>query len=172
MTLTAAAPTWSRLIRFLPAGSATPAYGDPITAPGVDVADAADAGELDARIIEVDASGPLSPSAKVTDEVVRVAKLLGPLGLNDVPDIKCIGLNYRKHSEITSSLHNAHAQFSRLDARCRHSPRFSSSRRQRSRTMVRPYRSQNARRRARPTTKESFVSSSDATRRMCRRRTR
>jgi hypothetical protein len=90
---------WTRLIRFIPAGGArTPIYGEPIIAAGVDLADAADAGQLDARVVHVESS-VFDSNTKVTDEVVRVGTLLGPLAMRDVPDIKCIGLNYRKHSE-------------------------------------------------------------------------
>jgi hypothetical protein len=74
-------------------------YGEPVASTYDDIGAVADAGELQAKVIVVDASGPLSPSAKVTDEVVRVGKLLGPLDWDNCTDIKCIGLNYKKHSE-------------------------------------------------------------------------
>jgi len=35
---------------------------------------------------------------KLTDEVVTVKKILGPLAQNDVPIVRCVGLNYAKHS--------------------------------------------------------------------------
>ena len=94
---------WTRLIRFTPASSSARGilFGEPIgsAADLTDIGALADAGNLEAKVIHVDASGPLSPSAKVTDEIVKVGKLLGPLGMEHVTDIKCIGLNYKQHSE-------------------------------------------------------------------------
>lgn len=94
-----ASVSWSRLIRFVPAGRSEVLYGEPVATNYDDIGAVADAGELQAKVIVVDASGPLSPFAKVTDEVVRVGKLLGPLDWDNCTDIKCIGLNYKKHSE-------------------------------------------------------------------------
>lgn len=102
--------SWTRLIRFHPAVAADQPqlepsailYGEPIVHDDddADIGALADAGHLTARVIDVLAGqGPLSPSARVTDRVVPVGRLLGPLGVQDVTDIKCIGLNYRKHSE-------------------------------------------------------------------------
>ena len=34
----------------------------------------------------------------LTNETVTVAKMLGPLTPNDVPILRCVGLNYAKHS--------------------------------------------------------------------------
>jgi len=36
-------------------------------------------------------------ATKITDEVVTVQELLGPLTQEDVPIIRCVGLNYAKH---------------------------------------------------------------------------
>jgi hypothetical protein len=94
-----ASVSWSRLIRFVPVGGSDVLYGEPVASNYDDIGAVADAGELQAKVIVVDASGPLSPSAKVTEEVVRVGKLLGPLDWDNCTDIKCIGLNYKKHSE-------------------------------------------------------------------------
>ena len=35
---------------------------------------------------------------KVTDEIATVKELLGPLAQEDVPILRCVGLNYAKHS--------------------------------------------------------------------------
>lgn len=95
--------SWTRLIRFHPATSPDRIiYGEPIGSDDelVDIGALADARSLRAKVIQFDSrDGPLSPSARVTDEVVQVGQLLGPLGMYDVTDIKCIGLNYKKHSE-------------------------------------------------------------------------
>ncbi len=98
--------TWSRLIRFLPEGSSSPVYGEPIVSSGdySDIGALADSGSLEAKIIQTDASGPLAETARVTDEIVKVGRLLGPLDLASCTDIKCIGLNYKKHSSSFGSL--------------------------------------------------------------------
>ena len=43
----------------------------------------------------------------VSDEVVSVKRLLGPLARDDVPILRCVGLNYAKHSmfELPSSVY-------------------------------------------------------------------
>ncbi|KAK4688405.1 hypothetical protein P7C73_g1704, partial [Tremellales sp. Uapishka_1] len=90
--------SWSRLIRFVPANDDTVIlYGEPITEDLQDIGATADRGELKALVIQVDSTGPLSATARVTSEVVVVGKLLGPLAMEHCSDIKCIGLNYRKH---------------------------------------------------------------------------
>jgi hypothetical protein len=38
-------------------------------------------------------------ATRVTDEVVTVHKLLGPLTKEDVPILRCVGLNYKTHSK-------------------------------------------------------------------------
>ncbi|RSH81659.1 uncharacterized protein EHS24_007839 [Apiotrichum porosum] len=90
---------WTRLIRFVPTGASAPIYGEPIGSDAelADIGAAAAAGKLTARVIDVGADGPLSPAAKVTEQVATVGTLLGPLPVEAVPDVKCIGLNYRKH---------------------------------------------------------------------------
>ena len=35
---------------------------------------------------------------KVTDEIVTAKKLVGPLRKQDVPILRCVGLNYAEHS--------------------------------------------------------------------------
>jgi hypothetical protein len=91
--------SWSRLIRFIPVGSTLPLYGEPVADSYADIGVLADSGNLSARVILVDSEGPLSPSARVTSETLKVDKLLGPLDAQSCTDIKCIGLNYKKHSE-------------------------------------------------------------------------
>jgi hypothetical protein len=94
--------TWSHLIRFQSNGETH--YGDAVFPEGsdpTDVASIAEAGRLQARIIGGDGN-PISisdPAVKVTDKTVPVQKLLSPLTREQVPIIRCIGLNYMKHSE-------------------------------------------------------------------------
>ena len=94
---------WDRLVRYLPEGDAQgPArYGEPILANGSeDVGDLARSGHLKVKVLE--GSGPFD--VKPTDRVEKVGKLLGPLTPEDVPIIRCIGLNYTTHSEPISPL--------------------------------------------------------------------
>ncbi|ORY24550.1 hypothetical protein BCR39DRAFT_546370 [Naematelia encephala] len=92
--------SWSRLIRFVPAEDPSSIlYGEPQGDDFGDIGALADDGRLKAAVIEVDSSGPLSDSAKLTETILTVGKLLGPLAPDDCTDIKCIGLNYKKHIE-------------------------------------------------------------------------
>jgi hypothetical protein len=89
-------PQWSHLIRFRRNDSVY--YGDAVFANEQnpqDVVSLAKAGKLRARVIRYD---PLSPEAIVTENEVVVEQLLGPLTQHQVPIIRCVGLNYMKHS--------------------------------------------------------------------------
>ena len=90
--------SWTRLIRFTTSDSSEVYYGEPVADDFSDVGGLADQGLLSARIILVGSEGPLSPSSRVTDQIVKVDRLLGPLDQSWCTDIKCIGLNYKKHS--------------------------------------------------------------------------
>jgi len=86
------APPWNRLIRFIGVDNQI-RYGEPIL-PSED----ADIGKLEgltAKLIE--GKSVFSEDCVVTDKVVKVQKLLGPLTRYDVPTTRCIGLNYAKH---------------------------------------------------------------------------
>jgi hypothetical protein len=88
--------SWKHLIRFK--GNGRTSYGDAIFPDGSDpteVVAIATAGQLKARVI---AGDPLSADATTTDEIAQVDKLLPPLERAQVPIIRCIGLNYMKHS--------------------------------------------------------------------------
>lgn len=87
---------WSHLIRFEHGGSVY--YGDAAFGPGQQpdqITDLAKSGALEARVIHGD---PLSLEAVLTDERIHVDKLLCPLTEDQVPIIRCVGLNYMKHS--------------------------------------------------------------------------
>lgn len=96
MTGSKVSQPWSHLIRFTSPGSDTVQFGDAILE-----SDGADIGllssSLKAKVIKGD---PLSPDCQVTDQVVEVSKLLGPLTPRIVPNVRCIGLNYLKHSRL------------------------------------------------------------------------
>ncbi|CAG8661369.1 2845_t:CDS:2, partial [Scutellospora calospora] len=55
--------------------------------------------ELKANLIVGDV---FKDTAKVTNEVVHVKKLLAPLDKSQVPIIRCIGLNYKEHAKETN----------------------------------------------------------------------
>lgn len=94
--------SWTHLVRFQSGDGVY--YGDAIFPDGADPTDIvqiAEAGKLTARIIEADSS-PISitSAVKVTEKIVPVSKLLSPVTRDQVPIIRCIGLNYIKHSEF------------------------------------------------------------------------
>ncbi|KAI7876442.1 hypothetical protein K492DRAFT_239737 [Lichtheimia hyalospora FSU 10163] len=86
---------WNRLIRFVDTNDKT-YYGEPIVPfDNVTVDQLLADGTLEAKVITGD---PLTESAVITDQVVKVAKLLAPLAQTDIPIIKCVGLNYKAHT--------------------------------------------------------------------------
>ena len=91
---------WKRLIRFVPPGGTEILFGDAVADSHDDLGRLASEGKLQARVVQCGADGPLSSSCRLTEEVVSVGRLLGPLTPSITPDIKCIGLNYKAHSEF------------------------------------------------------------------------
>ena len=90
--------SWTHLIRFENNGKVY--NGDAVFPEGTsaaDVAKLASDGKLKAAVIEGDV---LSSSHKVTSQTLAVTKLLCPLTKAQVPIIRCIGLNYMKHSTV------------------------------------------------------------------------
>lgn len=89
--------TWERLVRYLPEGDTTniARYGDPVVESGEDIGLLASRGSLKVKVLQ--GSNPFD--AKATGDVETVGKLLGPLTVDDVPIIRCVGLNYRTHSK-------------------------------------------------------------------------
>lgn len=92
--------TWERLIKFEDA-SGHVRFGDAIVdnEQVASIDDIASRGALKARTYTGDSFLSLEPS----DEVVSVKTLLSPVSPKDVPIVKCVGLNYMKHSMY---LHN------------------------------------------------------------------
>lgn len=88
---------WTRLVRFVAAdGDGSVQYGEPIVeGPSTDIAKLARDGKLEVHVC----SGEDVFSAKTTSEKRLVKKLLGPLRPEEVPIVRCIGLNYKSHSE-------------------------------------------------------------------------
>ncbi|KAM0427409.1 hypothetical protein ACHAQK_012058 [Fusarium lateritium] len=87
---------WNRLIRFIDEDSQV-CLGDAVTSSAEGLASLLEAGNLTA--IELVGTGVFD--AKPTGKVVKVKKLLGPLTPQDVPIIRCVGLNYAKHIKET-----------------------------------------------------------------------
>lgn len=90
---------WKRLIRYVSAKDGSIKYGEPIipsddTRPDIDAL--AQKGGLKVKVLAGDS--PLS--AKPTGEEDEVKQLLGPLTPEDVPIVRCVGLNYKTHSML------------------------------------------------------------------------
>lgn len=94
-------PSWQRLIRFEDSENKVQ-YGDAVLPKDCkDIGEAATKGTLRARLIQpskpfFEALLQHNPDSKSHD--VQVKRLLAPLSKQDVPIIRCIGLNYIKHS--------------------------------------------------------------------------
>ena len=94
--------TWQRLIRFISTDGRI-LRGEPIfPEPDFDVGNTTENTHLKARVIKGDDIYDVTGKTRVTDEVVAVKTLLGPLAPTDVPILRCVGLNYATHS--TSAL--------------------------------------------------------------------
>ncbi|CAO1624508.1 unnamed protein product [Jaminaea pallidilutea] len=89
--------TFSRLVRFVPAGSgnaSTPQIGEPVDA-------SLDVGLQKENTVEVNVysgSSVLSPGQK-TGQTALAQRILSPLSAQEVGSIRCIGLNYYRHAE-------------------------------------------------------------------------
>ena len=145
---------WKRLIRFVATDGRT-LRGEPILpSEDFDLGNVTEADQLKAKIITGDDIFDTTGKTKVTNEEATVKKLLGPLERDDVPVLRCIGLNYAKHSTSTSrpvahsppvdleisteqyiwlkslemlDANNDIVQSRKLDENLRHSPSFSSN---------------------------------------------
>ena len=90
---------WSRLVRIIDEDQQI-RYGEPILSTNeLDIGELALRGDLKVKVIKVGRHGPLSPDNVVTPTIKSVHRLLSPLTIDDVPEVKCIGLNYRTHSQ-------------------------------------------------------------------------
>lgn len=91
---------WERLIRFV-ATDGRVLRGEPIL-PSVDfdLGKITSETKLQAKVITGKDIYDTTGSTKVSDEIVTVRELLGPLTREEVPILRCVGLNYAKHSKI------------------------------------------------------------------------
>lgn len=93
---------WDRLIRFI-ATDGRELRGEPIMpTPDFDLGSVSEATQLRARVITGSDIYDDTGATKVTNEIVTVRRLLGPLAQNDVDIIRCVGLNYGNHSKLSS----------------------------------------------------------------------
>jgi hypothetical protein len=90
---------WQRLIRF-EATDGRILYGEPILpSDDYDLGQVTENDNLTAKLIKGKDIFSETGDTHVSHEVVRVKRLLGPLAAADVPILRCVGLNYAKHSE-------------------------------------------------------------------------
>lgn len=87
---------WKRLIRFVAADGRT-LFGEPVGSP--QNMNWERVSYLQARVLVGDDIYDTTGKTRLGDEIVDVKTLLGPLNENNVPILRCIGLNYMKHSE-------------------------------------------------------------------------
>lgn len=89
---------WQRLIRFVSTDGRV-LRGEPLLPhPEFDLGNTTEETKLQAKVIIGIDLYDTTGATKVTDEVVTVKELLGPLAPEDVPILRCVGLNYAKHS--------------------------------------------------------------------------
>lgn len=89
---------WTRLIRFV-ATDGRVLRGEPILpSPDFDLGNITQADALKAKVIVGDDPFDTTGKTVVSNEVVTVNKVLGPLAREEVPILRCVGLNYAKHS--------------------------------------------------------------------------
>jgi hypothetical protein len=94
--------SFERLIRFITEDGQC-LFGEPLISSPDELQEHLEKGILKARLLQglegsrwldFEAASPHSP-----DEVVFVKQIVGPLDVEHVPIIRCIGLNYIKHSK-------------------------------------------------------------------------
>jgi hypothetical protein len=88
---------WKRLIRFQSTDGRI-LRGEPLVADEVDIGFITEADKVQARVLSGDDIYDTTGKTRLTDEVVGVKTVLGPLAQADIPILRCVGLNYAKHS--------------------------------------------------------------------------
>jgi hypothetical protein len=90
---------WHRLIRFV-ATDGRILRGEPILpTANFDLGNTTAETKLQAKVIVGADIYDTTGKTKVTNEIVTAKELLGPLAQEDVPILRCVGLNYAKHSK-------------------------------------------------------------------------
>ncbi|OGM40379.1 fumarylacetoacetate hydrolase family protein [Aspergillus bombycis] len=87
---------WKRLIRFK-ATDGRILRGEPLVNRDVDLGFITEADQVQVRILSGDDIYDTTGKTYLTDEVAVVQTLLGPLAAEDIPILRCVGLNYAKH---------------------------------------------------------------------------
>jgi 2-keto-4-pentenoate hydratase/2-oxohepta-3-ene-1,7-dioic acid hydratase in catechol pathway len=88
---------WDRLIRFIATDGRT-LRGEPILpSENFDLGSTTPETKLKAKVIIGNDIYDDTGKTVVSDEIVEVKQLLGPLAQQDVPILRCVGLNYAKH---------------------------------------------------------------------------
>ena len=90
---------WKRLIRFEDTQGRI-LYGEPILpSSDFDIGKFKEADGLKANVITGSDIFNTTGETSVSDEVVSVKKVLAPIKPQDIPILRCVGLNYAKHSK-------------------------------------------------------------------------
>lgn len=90
---------WKRLIRF-EAVDGRILRGEPVLPENknVDLGFVTEADQLKAKVLVGDDIYDVTGKTQLTAETVLVKNILSPLAQSDVPILRCVGLNYAKHS--------------------------------------------------------------------------
>ncbi|CZR66993.1 related to fumarylacetoacetate hydralase [Phialocephala subalpina] len=92
---------WDRLIRFIATDGRT-LRGEPILpSENFDLGSTTPETKLKAKVIIGNDIYDDTGKTVVSDEIVEVKQLLGPLAQQDIPILRCVGLNYAKHIKET-----------------------------------------------------------------------
>jgi 2-keto-4-pentenoate hydratase/2-oxohepta-3-ene-1,7-dioic acid hydratase in catechol pathway len=95
---------WKRLVRFEDTQGRT-LYGEPILpSADFDIGKVKETDGLKAKIISGSDIFDTTGKTFVSDETATVKKLLSPLKPEDVPILRCVGLNYAKHSKLFTAV--------------------------------------------------------------------
>lgn len=86
---------WTRLIKFQDEDGFI-RHGEPLIDSPEDLGRLLETGNLTAHELV----GQDLLSMRLTEKIFHVKKLVGPLDPKDVPILRCVGLNYAKHSMI------------------------------------------------------------------------
>lgn len=91
---------WKRLIRF-EAIDGRILRGEPVLPADkdIDLGFITEADKLQARILEGEDIYDTTGKTVLTEQTAQVKRVLSPLAQRDVPILRCVGLNYAKHSE-------------------------------------------------------------------------
>lgn len=90
---------WNRLIRF-EAVDGRILRGEPLLSKNkeIDLGFVTEKDQIEAKVLVGDDIYDVTGKTKLSEETVLVKKILSPLAQSDVPILRCVGLNYAKHS--------------------------------------------------------------------------